>query len=190
MTTTYGDLNANQAPDWASILKQGASANWFGHKDYFHARRQGVSNIQIRDYLDRIGHGAQGGVRGVNRGQSFGGQQWGVYNIAQEAAKLDELNNTAIQEKQEISQNRILDLEALLGAEQQKNENLFSDTSAVTDGGINPSNQMAIGPGKTGPMMTTDSLARKTTSGKKKKTTPNKSLTSGLNIGTSTGMSY
>tara|TARA_Y100001963_G_C6746006_1_gene431636 strand:+ start:954 stop:1526 length:573 start_codon:yes stop_codon:yes gene_type:complete len=190
MTTTYGDLNVNKTPDWASILKQGASGDWFGHKDYFHARRQGVSNIQIRDYLDRIGHGAQGGVRGVNRGQTQGGKQWGVYNIASEAARLDELNNTAIQEKQEISQGRILDLEALLGAEQQKNENLFSDTSAVTDGGINPSNQMAIGPGKTGPMMTTDHLARKTTPGKKKTTASNKSLTSGLNIGTSTGLSY
>ena len=172
---------ATKQPDWASILKAG-NPNWFGHKDYYQARRQGVTNMQIRDYLDRIGSGQQGGVRMGNVRMDQGGHIGGVYKIANEAAELEKANAG-------VRDDTIRSLETSLAEEKARNEKLFTDTTSVTGGGANPVNTMAIGPNTVSPQMDTKALARKTTT-KKKTTTPSKSLTSGLNIGTSTGMSY
>ena len=167
--------------DWSSILKHG-NKDWFGHKDYFAARKQGVSNLQIKEYLDRIGMGTQGGVR---MGNVKGGNIGGVYNIVDQLSGLDTQTNTY--------RDQVADLEGRLADKEQFNQSLLRDTTTVSQGAaVQPRNKMAIGPSGVGPVMDAGSFARREpprsaaggmSIGGTKKNTKKQSLVQGMNIG-------
>ena len=134
--------------DWASILRQG-NADWFGHKDYYYARDQGVTNMQIKKYLDKIGQGNVGGVRMGNVGLAGGGNIGGVYNIVKQGAAREQ--NQAYQDTIADMQTQLADATKKYEDQQAQYESAYRDTSSVSQGGRQPTNSMTIAPDRTPP---------------------------------------
>lgn len=164
--------------DWSSILKHG-NRDWFGHKDYFAARKQGVTNLQIKEYLDKVGQSNMGGVRMGNVAMGQGGNIGGVYNIVDQLAGLDS-----------SYKDQVAGLQTQLADKEKFNQSLLRDTTNVTQqAAVQPRNKMAIGPSGVGPVMDAGSFARKpsTAAGGMSiggtNTKNKKSLVQGMNIG-------
>ena len=167
--------------DWSSILQHG-NKDWFGHKDYFAARKQGISNLQIKDYLDKTGQANMGGVRMGNVAMGRGGNIGGVYNIVEQLAGLDTQTNNY--------RDQVADLQGQLADKEKFNQSLLRDSTNVSQqAAVQPRNKMAIGPSGVGPVMDAGSFARpKATAGGMsiggtKKNTKKQSLVQGMNIG-------
>tara|TARA_Y100001938_G_scaffold136828_1_gene200277 strand:- start:748 stop:1317 length:570 start_codon:yes stop_codon:yes gene_type:complete len=143
--------------DWASILRQG-NADWFGHKDYYYARDQGVTNMQIKKYLDKIGQGNVGGVRMGNVGLAGGGNIGGVYNIVKQGAAREQ--NQAYQDTIADMQTQLADATKKYEDQQAQYESAYRDTSSVSQGGRQPTNSMTIAPDRTPPSQSARDLER------------------------------
>ena len=170
--------------DWSSILQHG-NKDWFGHKDYFAARKQGITNLQIKDYLDKTGQANMGGVRMGNVAMGRGGKIGGVYNIVEQLAGLDTQTNTY--------RDQVADLQGQLADKEKFNQSLLRDSTNVSQrAAVQPRNKMAIGPSGVAPVMDAGSFARREpprsaaggmSIGGTTKNTKKQSLVQGMNIG-------
>ena len=134
----------------------------FGHKDYYKAGDSGASDMEIKKWLDKN----MGSLHQTN----LSGGAGGLYDlISKRAGREQEQQNIYDTFQEEVANFR-----------RERSEQKFSGSTRVGQA----ANSMAIGPRGVSPGMSTGSLSRDS------KTKKKSSMTSGLNIGASTGLSY